>query len=74
MFWSSTAEKPTSVRFKKKKKKKSQSQKYICLKMASGLALEKHWVNKHWMYHIQNQPKNRRGRVAEADSTTPSLF
>lgn len=40
--------------------------------MASGLALEKQWVNKHWMYHIQNQPKNR--RVAEADSTTHSLF
>lgn len=42
--------------------------------MASDLALEKHWVNKQRIYHIQNQPENRRGSVAGTDSTTQSLL
>lgn len=31
--------------------------------MASDLALKKHWVNKHWCYHIQNQPEKGREGV-----------
>lgn len=41
--------------------------------MSTDLALEEHWVNKHWIYHIQNQPQNRRRSVVGTDSTTHSL-
>lgn len=42
--------------------------------MASDLAPEERWVNKHWIYHIQKQPENRRGSVAGADSTSQSVL
>lgn len=42
--------------------------------MASHLALEKHWANKHWIYHIQKQPKKQEGEgEAGPESTSRSL-